>query len=320
MTTNAVDVVEPPASPASVDARLGFGGGLRLIAADIKLSHSVFALPLAVLAAFLAGPERGGEGWPAFWGKLALVVICMVLARTWAMVVNRLLDRRIDAENARTRGRAFASGRVGPVLGWSVALFAAALFVGATWVFQKAWANPWPLWMSGPVLAWIGFYSLTKRFTAWCHVVLGSSLAMSVVAATIAVDPGALASPTPWWLAGFVLAWVAGFDVIYAMQDEAFDRSKDLKSVPARMGNAGAAWVSRLLHAGAVLCLLAAWSASARLEMVFGVGVAMVGVLLIIEHVIVARRGERGLQMAFFTINGIVSLALGLLGIADLLF
>jgi len=298
--------------------RVGLGGKLRLVALDIKLSHSVFALPLAVLAAFLAGPERGGEGWAAFLGKLALIVVCMVLARTWAMLVNRLVDRHIDAGNERTRGRAFASGRLGAGFGWSVALVAGGLFVATAWAFKAAWGNPWPLWLSGPVLAWIGMYSLTKRFTAWCHVVLGASLAMSVVAATLAVDPGALASPTPWWLAGFVLAWVAGFDVIYAMQDEEFDRERGLCSVPARLGNAGAAWVSRTLHALAALSLLAAWSASPRLEMIFGVGVGLVGALLITEHAVVARRGKRGLQMAFFTINGIVSCVLGLLGVADL--
>lgn len=291
---------------------------IRLIAADIKLAHSVFALPFAVLAVFLA--RDPGEPPRTLALKLAIVVACMVAARTWAMLVNRIADRRIDALNERTRARALPSGRLSPRAAHAAAALSALAFIALASLFLL-FANPWPVALAVPVLAWIAFYSFTKRFTAACHLFLGGALAASPVAAAIAVNPASLAeTPALWWIAGMVLAWVAGFDVIYAMQDEAFDRSKDLKSVPARMGNAGAAWVSRLLHAGAVLCLLAAWSASARLEMVFGVGVAMVGVLLIIEHVIVARRGERGLQMAFFTINGIVSLALGLLGIADLLF
>jgi 4-hydroxybenzoate polyprenyltransferase len=303
------------------------------MAADIKLAHSVFALPFAVFAAFLAGPNPGAASgnstsdWMAFLVKLGLIVVCMVLARTWAMLVNRLVDRKIDAANARTSRRAFASGALSPLAGWAVALACAALFVGVTWVFLWQWKNPWPLRLSGPVLAWLGVYSLTKRFTMWCHVWLGASLAASPVAAAIAVDPQKVIGPLPtatiWWLAGFVLLWVAGFDVIYALQDEGFDKDKGLKSIPAALGSKGARVASMLLHAGAATMLLAAWTSHGRLNHMFGAGIGAVLILLVTEHIVVAmsaRRGLAGLNVAFFTLNGVVSCVLGVLGILDLFF
>src|SRR5205823_13287165 len=124
--------------------------------------------------------------------------------------------------------------------------------------------NPWTMWLSGPILLWLAFYSFTKRFTAWCHLVLGASLAASPVAAALAVHHSAVLGPNPtaaiWWLAGFVLLWVAGFDVIYALQDEAFDKDKGLKSIPAALGSKGARITSMALHAGAAIMLLSAWT------------------------------------------------------------
>lgn len=291
----------------------------RLIARDIKLSHSVFALPFALLAAFMAGPVPGAPAgaWWAFAAKVGVVVLCMVLARTWAMLVNRLVDRRIDAKNERTKGRAFASGALPARLGWLVAGACALSFIGAAGLFEVFWNNRWPLMLSIPVLAWIAFYSFTKRFTFLCHVFLGSALAASPLAATVAVEPSRLASAGVWWLGGFVLAWVAGFDVIYAMQDEAFDREHGLRSAPQRLGRRGAAWFSRGLHAMGFVCLLAAWTSVERFGAVFGVGVGVVGALLALEHAVVAARGRAGLNMAFFTINGVASCVLGVLGIVD---
>lgn len=309
----------------------GVTRAFRLMAADIKLAHSVFALPFAVFAAFLAGPSpraetgNGTSEWLGFLVKLGLIVVCMVLARTWAMLVNRLVDRRIDAANARTSRRAFASGALSPLAGWAVALACAALLVGVAWVFLWQWKNPWPLRLSVPVLLWLGVYSLTKRFTAWCHVWLGASLAASPVAAAIAVRPSSVLGPNPtatiWWLAGFVLLWVAGFDVIYALQDEGFDREKGLKSVPAALGTKGARLASMALHAGAAVMLLAAWTSHGRLNHLFGAGIGAVLILLVTEHIVVAisaRRGLAGLNVAFFTLNGVVSCVLGVLGIVDL--
>ncbi len=292
---------------------------LALIARDIKLAHSVFALPFAVLAAFLAWAGSGRS--PArFAGQLALVVACMVTARTWAMVVNRLLDARLDAANPRTSRRLFASGRARARDGWLVAAGSAALFVACAGAFWALFANPWPTVGALPVLAWIAFYSLTKRFTSLCHLVLGVSLALSPIAAAIAVRPEALAqAPALWLLAGMVLVWVAGFDVIYALQDLDFDRAHGVRSIPARLGPGGALWASRILHALALAALFGAWRVEPRFGWLFGAGVAAVGGLLIAEHLVLVRRGRAGLEMAFFTLNGVISCVLGLAGCVDTL-
>ncbi len=145
----------------------------------------MFALPFAIFGAFLARTTEQPT-WSAFGGHLALIILCMVCARTWAMLFNRLADRRIDAQNPRTSGRVFASGQLSPKQGWIAAGLAAGLFIGATSLFRVFFANPWPLLLSVPVLAWIAFYSLTKRFTALCHLFLGGALAASPIAAAIA--------------------------------------------------------------------------------------------------------------------------------------
>lgn len=301
----------------------------RAVAADIKLAHSVFALPFAVLGAFLARPPDGA--WSRFAGQLALVVVCMVLARTWAMVVNRLADRDIDARNPRTARRAFASGRLPLSRGVAVLVACNVLFLGACSLYWFIFGNPWPLVLAEPVLAWIAFYSFTKRFTWLCHVFLGGALAASPVAAAIAVEPGAIglgsalpsrlaehaAVPAVWWLSLMVLLWVAGFDVIYALQDVDVDRRDRLWSIPSRLGVPAALWISRVLHAGAFAALLMAWRAEPRFGAVFLGAAGLVGVLLIAEHAVLARRGRAGLEMAFFTLNGVVSCVLGAAGCVD---
>ena len=291
---------------------------LRAVGADIKLAHSVFALPFAVLGAFLARPVDAP--WPRFGGQLALVVMCMVIARTWAMVVNRLADRDIDARNPRTARRAFASGRLTRSRGIAVLIGCNLLFVGACSAFWFAFRNPWPLILAEPVLAWIAFYSFTKRFTWLCHVFLGGALAASPVAAAIAIDPGTLAhTPALWLLALMVLLWVAGFDVIYALQDVDVDRAENLWSIPSRLGVNAAIWISRGLHAAAFGALVVAWRAEPRFGPVFAAAAGIVGVLLITEHAILARRGKAGLEMAFFTVNGVVSCVLGAAGCVDVI-
>lgn len=301
-----------------VGARVGIVESLGLVARDIKLAHSVFAMPFAVLGAVLAGWGRLDKR--SFVIAMALVVACMVLARTWAMLFNRLVDRDFDAANARTQRRVFASGALSLSRGWGIAVGVAALFVVATAGFWLWLGNPWPLRLGVPVLAWIAFYSLTKRFTWLCHVFLGSALAASPVAAALALRPEAVIdTPTIWWLAGMVMVWVAGFDVIYALQDVAFDRERGLFSVPARLGVAAAIWISRGLHAVAFMMLVLAWRSDTRLGWSFAGAVGLVGALLIAEHVVLARRGERGLDMAFFTLNGVVSCVVGLVGCADVM-
>lgn len=288
---------------------------IRAVAADIKLAHSIFALPFAVLGAFLAW--RG----PMSWGlaeRLGLVVVCMVCARTWAMLVNRLADARFDAANPRTARRAIPSGRLSRRDALAAAAIGGAAFVAATACFWLFHGNAWPLILSVPVLAWIAFYSFTKRFTALCHVFLGGALAASPLAAAIAVNPASLSGvPALWFMAAMVVCWVAGFDIIYALQDIDVDRAAGLRSVPSRLGARGALWVSRALHAGALAMLVLAWRAEPRLGPMFVAGVAAVAGLLAWEHAILIRRGKAGLDMAFFTINGIVSCVLGAAGCVD---
>ncbi|HZW07906.1 MAG TPA: 4-hydroxybenzoate octaprenyltransferase [Phycisphaerales bacterium] len=303
-----------PADPSPA----GLGAKLKLAAADIKLSHSVFAMPFAILGAVLARPAS--ETWSVTAQKLALVVACMVLARTWAMLVNRIADARIDAENPRTARRAVASGRLPAAQAKNYAGACALLFVAACSAFWILFANPWPAALSVPVLGWLALYSFAKRFTAACHLLLGTALAISPIAACLAVNPPHAAHPSILLIAGFVTLWVAGFDVLYALQDEAFDRAKGLFSIPAWLGARRAAWLSRAMHAGAVCCLALAWRAEPRFGPVFGGAVALAAVLLVFEHIVLVRRGLAGLPMAFFTVNGCVSVAVGMAGVADALW
>ena len=330
----------PSARPA---AKGSLASKVAIAFADIKIAHSVFALPFALLAAFLAGPGRAmiahrnmvaetaeGEtpsefdfGWFHFAVKLGLIVLCMVFARTWAMLVNRIADRKLDAENPRTKQRAFAAGRLSAADGLLMLAGSAGLFITACSMFTVFYDNLWPLYGSIPVLLWIAFYSFTKRFTLLCHFFLGGALAVSPIAAAVAIDPGALhvftkTGPSIYLLAGMVLCWVAGFDVIYALQDHEHDAEAGLHSIPAKLGPTRAIVLSRMLHAACIGALLTAWALNPNLGSVFGIGVGATAVLLIAEHLVLVRRGEAGLNMAFFTLNGVISLVLGATGIADL--
>ena len=305
------------------------------MAADIKLAHSVFALPFAILATCMALPAKIDYGTLAL--QFTLIILCMFFARSWAMLVNRLVDKDFDALNPRTSRRVFAAGRVSLGAGWTAAAVCAGCFVFSCGLFGVLLGNFWPLILSIPVLMLIATYSLTKRFTWLCHIVLGISLAIAPLAAALAVSPGLTGLPVISWsehqlgvgievapfnpslflLSGMVLAWVAGFDIIYALADIDFDREKKLHSIPAALGWNGAVWVSRLLHMAAFVLLALAWKFEPRFGWLFGIGVGVVGALLVLEHVVLARRGKAGLDMAFFTINGIVSCLLGALGSLD---
>lgn len=286
-------------------------GRLRWMARDIKLSHSVFALPFALLAAFwAAAPAR-----PTLF-QFALVVWCMFFARTFAMLSNRYFDRRIDATNPRTAGRALPAGKLRPgdVMA-GMLLSAAGLAIGAAG-FGFFGGNWWPVVVSPLVLAWIGGYGLAKRFTWMCHFILGTALAISPLAAGLAMRPESLSQPTLWHLAGFVLLWVGGFDVIYALQDLDVDRRHGLYSIPAALGRANALIVAKLAHIGAILLLIAADRSTPLLDRWFWYGCVAVAGLLAVEHH-AASRGR--FNMAFFTLNGVISLLLGAAGIVDIL-
>ncbi|MFG0247119.1 MAG: UbiA-like polyprenyltransferase [Phycisphaerales bacterium JB052] len=309
--------IEP--SPSSTLAKLLIAMG------DIKLAHSVFAMPFAILGAFLVAPRTGeGPAQPIDWttmGKmLVLVVVCMVFARNWAMLFNRVADAKVDADNPRTARRAFASGALKARDGYMLLGINAVAFMIACSLFGFLFANWWPTILGIPVLIWIAFYSLTKRFTWLCHIFLGGALAASPIAAAIAVGPELLMhTPAIFWIAGMVLCWVAGFDIIYALQDLDYDRSVGLNSMPAKFGWRGALWISRLLHIGAVACLLIALRSSEALGTAFTIAIVLTSGLLIAEHALLIRRGKAGIPMAFFTLNGVVSIVLGLAGCIDIL-
>lgn len=295
------------ASPARVVAA---------IASDIKLAHSVFALPFALLGMALAA---GWAGRRPGWVEAGLIVACMVTARTAAMAMNRWADASIDARNPRTLGRAVPAGRVSGRAMLAAAAGSSAAFVVACAGFWWWAGNAWPVALSPVVLAWLLGYSFAKRWTAWCHAWLGVALALSAPAAAIAVEPGYLGEATLWWLALFVAMWVGGFDVLYALQDVGVDRREGLHSVPARLGVRGALWLSRAMHAVAAVALVMVASGESMLaEERWGLFAAAVGltlVLLVVEHAVVARRGAAGVPMVFLTINGAVSLVLGAAGV-----
>ena len=288
---------------------------MALVAQDIKLSHTIFAMPFALLATFMAAGTTGR--WPGVL-QLGLIVLCMVTARTFAMVVNRWADGRIDARNPRTAKRAIPSGQVSASFVFAIAVASGAVFMAATAGF---WAldgdNFWPVLLSPAVLAWLALYSFTKRFTWTCHLFLGTALAISPLAATIAIEPAAMASSPPYLLALMVTGWIAGMDVIYAMQDVANDLEHGIHSMPARLGKKRALIIGALLHITAVTALVMLNFTSTLLGTAFMVGTGLVCILLFAEHLLVWRTGTRHITLAFFTLNGCTSLVLGLLGIVD---
>jgi len=291
---------------------------LRAAASDIKLHHSVFALPFALLAACLAAVEPQGMSWASMAGPLALVVGCMVFARTVAMLANRILDASIDARNPRTAGRAIPSGRLSRRAALFMVLGSVVAFEACVAAFAVLYDNPWPLLLHVPVMLWLSLYPTAKRFTWLCHAWLGAALAMSVPAAAVAMRPESLEQPAIWWLAGMVALWVTGFDVIYALQDVESDRREGLHSMPARLGVPTSLWSSRVMHGLAVACLWQAQVAEPRLGPPFAVAIGLVTLLLLVEHATVHRWGTSRMALAFFTLNGIVSIVLGTAGILGL--
>lgn len=284
---------------------------VRVLATDIKLSHSVFALPFALLATFLAA-----GGWP-HWGVLGLILVCMVTARTVAMAANRLLDAKLDAANPRTAGRAIPSGRLSAGFVTASLLLCAAVFIAATAGFWIAFDNPWPLIFAIPVLGFISAYPLLKRFTRLCHYYLGAALALAPICAWVAVA-GTVELPA-WIMAAGVLLWTAGFDIIYACQDYENDVAGGIFSVPARIGIGRALWVCRLTHVACAALLIWLGLSTDALGWLYFIGVAAAIGLLIVEHSLVHENDLSKVGLAFFTLNGVISLLLGTLGILDVI-
>lgn len=281
----------------------------------IKFAHSIFALPFAAIAMLLAGRDLPG-GWPRL-GQVGLILVCMVAARSVAMTFNRIADADIDARNPRTAGRALPAGVLSKAFAWGFLVAMAGLFVAGAGGFWWFYDNPWPLRLSLPVLAVLCGYSYAKRFTSLAHVWLGVATGLAPVAAWIAISPNTLGWAA-FVLGGTVLLWMVGFDIIYALQDVEVDRREGLFSLPARLGAARALFVSRVCHV-AVVVLLAWLGVLAGLGVIWGVGVAVVAVLLIVEQSMVSPTDLSRVNVAFFTMNGMVSILLALAALGDIL-
>lgn len=279
---------------------------LRIILEMIKFEHTVFALPFAVMSAFIAA-----DGLPSL-EKLGWILVAMVGARSCAMAFNRLADVEIDSINPRTATRAIPAGLITKDAVWVFTVVSAGLLVLAAWRL-----NPLAFALSPVALAVIMGYSYTKRFTALSHFWLGLSLSISPVGAWIAIQ-GSFALP-PIMLCLVVLLWTAGFDIIYACQDVGFDRKHGLRSIPAKLGIRWALWVSSALHVVAVLLLLLI-PFLVELGTFYYIGVGIVVLIFIYEHAIVKPTDLSRVNLAFFTLNGMISLVLMALSIADILF
>ncbi len=297
MTQSPGTVPEPAVMPES--QTLGGRGRLVDYANLVKLPHTVFALPFALVGATLASyrlPVRATD--------LLLILVAFTAARFAGMGFNRIVDRVIDARNPRTRMREIPAGRLSVAQAGAAVALASAIFFLAAGLLNRLCLLLAPL-----ALGWILFYSYTKRFTRWAHLVLGVALAIAPVGAYLAIagrwsePPGVLLA-----LAGAVLCWVGGFDILYSLQDMEFDRQQGLHSVPAAFGSRGALWISRSLHAfcaglfaivGVLMPELGAW---------YFMGVGLIAAMLIYEQSLVRADDFRRLDAAFFNVNGAISL------------
>lgn len=283
-------------------------GTLRLTLDMIKFEHSIFALPFALTGALLAISD-GGMSWGEVWGKLGLIVVAMVGARSAGMTFNRIVDAAIDARNPRTRERHIPAGLLSKRFAWLFLAVAVGVFVAAAWAL-----NPLCLVLSPVALLIVMGYSLTKRFTSMSHLVLGFALGIAPAAAWIAIR-GAL-DVRILWLTAAVTFWTAGFDIIYSCQDVDFDKTEKLFSLPKALGVGGALWVSRLLHAVMVVCLVMLWKEFA-LGALGAAGIAAIASLLVYEHRLVRADDLSRVNAAFFTVNGYVSVLFFVFWAAD---
>ena len=295
--------------PSSLRGEIGLPAKLAAFARDIKIAHTIFAMPFALLSTFLAA-----GGMPRI-GQLGLILLCMVAARTVAMSSNRLLDARLDALNPRTARRAIPAGLLSRAFYWAMLAMCAAAFVGATALFQVIYRNPWPLYLALPVLGFLAAYPLLKRFTRLCHYYLGAALGLAPICAWVAIRGEV--NLTPFLIAGGVLLWTAGFDIIYACQDYQSDLQTGVVSAPAKLGIGKALWLARLTHAASAALLISVGVCSTPLGWLYFVGAGAAVALLIVEHAIVSEHDLSRAGVAFFTMNGIISLLLGTLGIID---
>ncbi len=295
----------------------------------IRFSHTLFALPFALLAALMAwrlnwemaitdGSIQQFYGFR--WQELLGILMCMVAARSAAMAFNRLADRKIDALNPRTASRHLPAGILPMRIVTSFAVMSSAAFIASTLMFLP---NRLPLFLSVPVLLFLLAYSYTKRFTALAHFWLGAALMLAPISAWIAIR-GEVVMHHPAdllpviVLGGAVMLWVSGFDIIYACQDADFDRSHHLHSVPARLGVAKALQLAAACHAGTVVLLLLLPNVYPFFGWIYYAAVAAIAVLLIYEHSIVRPNDLARVNTAFFNVNAVISMGLLVVGAIDL--
>ncbi|NOZ13483.1 MAG: UbiA family prenyltransferase [Acidobacteria bacterium] len=262
----------------------------------IKFEHTLFALPFAFMGMMFAA-----GGWPG-WRLFLLVTLAMVFARSAAMAFNRLVDVDVDGENPRTKDRSLPAGRLSTRF---VAVY--VILNSIAFIAVCGFINPLAFFLSPLALGLVLFYSYTKRFTSFSHLVLGLGLAIAPTGGWIAVT-GNFAVP-PLLLSGAVLFWVAGFDVMYSLQDVEFDRVKGLHSIPARMGTGRSLLLARSFHL-LTFILLAVFSLAVNAGVWFNIGVGISALLLVYEHRLVSEDDLSRLNAAFFTVNSFVSILL----------
>jgi 4-hydroxybenzoate polyprenyltransferase len=295
----------PRAECRIIGAHMWIWDKLKITLEMIKFEHTIFALPFALIGALLAS-----HGLPSTW-QIGWILVAMVGARSAAMAFNRIVDVQFDRLNPRTASRALPAGTLSRRFAVIFTLATSALFVFAAWQL-----NTLCFYLSFPLLGILLLYSYTKRFTAWSHLFLGASIGMAPLAAWLAIQ-GSFAWP-PVLLSLAVMFWVAGFDVIYSLQDAEFDRSARLFSLPSRLGIAPALHISTAFH-GATVALLVATALMTSLGNVAFAGIAVVAAILFWEHRIVKPDDLSRVNLAFFSLNGYISFLLLLTFATDIL-
>ena len=284
----------------------------------IKFSHTVFALPFALIGFTLALADfRAGlvatPGNIAFWvTKFFLVLLCMIFARSAAMSYNRYLDRHFDALNPRTAQREIPAGIIKPEHALGFTIFNSVAFVATTWFI-----NSCCFYLSFVALFVILFYSYTKRITALCHLVLGLGLSLAPIGAYLSVTGRFALVPVLFSL--IVITWVSGFDIIYASQDEAFDKSQKLHSIPAATGIKNALLISTLLHICSAILVVAIGVMSTQLNWLYWIGATVYIGLLVYQHFLVKPNDLSKVNIAFANTNGLASMLFALFTILSLL-
>ena len=278
----------------------------------VKFSHTIFAMPFALIGFFLALKTTSFASSKPWWQLFLLVILCMIFARSAAMAFNRWLDKNIDALNPRTAIREIPSGIISSKNALLFTALSSIAFIICTYFI-----NSICFYLSPVALFVILFYSYTKRFTPLCHFVLGLGLSLAPIGAYLAVTGKFELLPVLFSFT--VLFWVSGFDIIYALQDEEFDKANNLYSIPSTLGKNKALKVSELLHLLSLACVIAAGIYD-HFSWLYWIGVVVFGGMLIYQHSIVKPNDLRKVNLAFMTANGIASVIFSIFVLLDLFF